>query len=169
MCSGSIIIKVWCCGQTVETQNLKIMVWENQKSQNVRIFHTSRMLCELLYVLSVSISHAFKCLPAISDIWSELFGPNNERMLTNNYHQPNKRRFFYRNTVHRLPFSENQSAAAWDQFSTSSVANFLALLVLCTFAPARFFSSQTSSGGSVALDSRASQFLIPQLATASHS
>ena len=36
------------------------------KSQNVRIFHTSRMLCELLYVLSVSISHAFKCLPAIS-------------------------------------------------------------------------------------------------------
>ena len=44
----------------------QIMVWENDKSQNVRIFHTSRMLCELLYVLSVSISHAFNCLPAIS-------------------------------------------------------------------------------------------------------
>jgi hypothetical protein len=38
----------------------------NEKSQNVRIFKTSRMLCELLYVLSVWSSHAFNCLPAIS-------------------------------------------------------------------------------------------------------
>ena len=64
MFAGSMIIKVWSCGQTVETRNLKIMVWENTKSQNVRIFHASRMLCELLFVLSVSIIHAFKGLPA---------------------------------------------------------------------------------------------------------
>ena len=41
MFSGWIIIKVWSCGQTVATQNLEIMVWEREQSQNVRIVYTS--------------------------------------------------------------------------------------------------------------------------------
>jgi hypothetical protein len=73
MFAGSMIIKVWSCGQTVGTGNLKIMVWENTKSQNVRIFHASRMLCELLFVLSVSIIHAFKGLPAPIPVTANYF------------------------------------------------------------------------------------------------
>jgi hypothetical protein len=49
------------------------MFWENEKSQNVRIFHASRMLCELLFVLSVSIIHAFKGLPAPIPVTANYF------------------------------------------------------------------------------------------------
>ena len=42
MVNNSIIIKVWSCGQTVETQNLKIMVWETKLRVSISyidIFH----------------------------------------------------------------------------------------------------------------------------------